>query len=243
MNRLRGFGVTFEHDTEAERKRLGLGDLRDPRTMQMQTDYLAKYLARGGSTAPWMGFHGMREADPRWGNSGLVPEKNTSVAGPVAPPKINLPPVAPRANIHIPNVFSGRESSEYPAPGERSGSQIHGALAKHGAELRKMFGERGPQKAPIERPAVPGEQDVSLRPGDLSRLSERRNRPEPGSLLRAADQRQAAASAKHEVTGSASLHVKLAAGLAPASALKTKGNLFKETRLDRAPLPLASTMG
>jgi hypothetical protein len=68
-------------------------------------------------------------------------------------------------------------------------------------------------------------------------------RREPGALLRAADLRQAAASAKHEVTGSASLHVKLAAGLAPASALKTKGNLFKETRLDRAPLPLASTTG
>jgi hypothetical protein len=77
-------------------------------------------------------------------------------------------------------------------------------LAKHGAELRKMFGERGPQRAPmIERPPMPGEQDVSLRSGDLSRLTERRNRPDPLSLLRLADQRQAAASAKHEITGSA----------------------------------------
>jgi hypothetical protein len=92
---------------------------------------LAKYLARGGSTAPWMGFHGSREADPRWGNSGLIPEKNDAVAGPVAPPKLNLPPVA----------------TEYPAKGE-----VSGALAKHGEALRKMFGERGPQKAPtIER--------------------------------------------------------------------------------------------
>jgi hypothetical protein len=48
---------------------------------------------------------------------------------------------------------------------------------------------------------------------------------------------------KHEITGSASLHVKLAAGLAPASGVKTKGDLFKEIRMDRAPLPLASTMG
>jgi hypothetical protein len=105
-------------------------------------------------------------------------------------------------------------------------------------------GFSGPHnRLPVERPPLPGQQDVSLRPGDLSRLTERRNRPEPGSLLHAADQRQAAASAKHEVTGSASLHIKLAAGLAPASALKTKGNLFKETRLDRAPLPLASTTG
>ena len=109
-------------------------------------------------------------------------------------------------------------------------------------------GFSGPHNSPVhvERPPLPaGQQDVSLPPlhrGDLARL-ERRNRPEPGSLLRAADQRQAAASAKHEVTGSASLHVKLAAGLAPASGVKTKGGLFKEVRLDRAPLPLASTMG
>jgi len=184
----------------------------------------------------------------RYGRLGLDKD-NTAVAGPVAPPKINLPPVAPytiapRANIHIPNVYSGRESSEYPAPGEVSGSHIPGALAKHGAELRKMFGERGPQRAPmIERPPLPGQQDVSLRPGDLSRLTEKRNRHEPGSLLRAADQRQAAASAKHEITGSASLRIKLASGLVPDGGTKTKGNLFKEIRLDRAPQPLASTMG
>jgi muramidase (phage lysozyme) len=109
-------------------------------------------------------------------------------------------------------------------------------LAKHGEALRKMFGERGPQKAPtIDRPSLPGQQDVSLRPGDLQRR-------EPGSLLRAADQRQAAAL-KHEITGSASLHVKLASGLAPVSGVKTKGDLFREIRLDRAPLALANTTG
>ena len=138
------------------------------------------------------------------------------------------------------------QSSEYPAPGEVSGSQIPGALAKHGAELRKMFGERGPQRAPmIERPTLPGEQDVSLRPGDLSRLTGRRNRPDPGALLRAGQRAGilGSSSAKHEITGSASLHVKLAAGLVPAKGAKTTGDLFKEVRLDRAPLPLASTMG
>jgi hypothetical protein len=67
-------------------------------------------------------------------------------------------------------------------------------------------------------------------------------RREPGSLLRASNQMQAAAL-KHEITGSASLHVKLAAGLAPVSGVKTKGDLFKEIRMDRAPLPLASTTG
>jgi hypothetical protein len=67
-------------------------------------------------------------------------------------------------------------------------------------------------------------------------------RRDPGALLRASDQRMAQAL-KHEVTGSASLHVKLAAGLAPVSGIKTKGELFKEVRMDRAPLTLASTTG
>jgi hypothetical protein len=67
-------------------------------------------------------------------------------------------------------------------------------------------------------------------------------RREPGSLLRASNQMQASAL-KHEITGSASLHVKLAAGLAPVSGMKTKGSLFKEVRLDRAPLALANTTG
>ncbi len=214
MNRLRGFGVTFEHDTEAERKRLGLGDLRDPRTMQMQTDYLAKYLARGGSTAPWMGFHGAREADPRWGNSGLIPEKNVAVAGPVAPST-----AAPRANIHIPNVYSqSGESSEYPAKGETSG-----ALAKHGEALRKMFGHRGAQR----------------KDGALGQEVRR----EPGSLLRAADARQAAVQ-KHAVRGEASLKIALASGLKPVGGVKSSGNLFKQIQLDRAsPLPPANTTG
>jgi hypothetical protein len=104
-----------------------------------------------------------------------------------------------------------------------------------------------PQKAPtIGRPPLPaGQQDVSLPPlhrGDLARL-ERRNRPEPGSLLRAADARQASISAKHTVEGEASLRIKLASGLVPDGGVKNKGTLFKEIRMDRAPLTLASTTG
>ena len=106
-----------------------------------------------------------------------------------------------------------------------------------------MFGERGPQKAPmIERPPLPGQQDVSLPPlhrGDLAKL-ERRNRPEPGALLRAADERQAAVQ-KHSVSGEASLKIALASGLKPVGGVKSTGSLFKEIRLDRAPLPLAGT--
>jgi hypothetical protein len=77
----------------------------------------------------------------------------------------------------------------------------------------------------------PMEHDVNFRP-----------RREPGALLRASNQMQAAAL-KHEITGSASLHVKLASGLAPVSGVKTKGDLFREVRLDRAPLALANTTG
>ena len=84
FNRRAGFGVQFEKDTAEERKRLGLGDLTDPRTMRLQARYLAEYLARGGSTAPWMGFHGRRGADPKWGESGYDesadPYKHSDVA-------------------------------------------------------------------------------------------------------------------------------------------------------------------
>ena len=142
------------------------------------------------------------------------------------PPKFDLPPM-PQPNI--------------PANGDMSA-----ALAKHGEALRKMFGERGPRKAPmIERPPLRGEQDVSLPPlhrGDLAKL-ERRNRPEPGALLRAADERQAAVQ-KHSVSGEASLKIALASGLKPVGGVKSSGNLFKQIQLDRAsPLPLANTTG
>jgi hypothetical protein len=78
----------------------------------------------------------------------------------------------------------------------------------------------------------PMEHDVNFRP-----------RREPGSLLRASNQMQANASATHKVQGEASLRIKLASGLAPDGGVKNKGSLFKEIRLDRAPLALASTTG
>jgi hypothetical protein len=98
-------------------------------------------------------------------------------------------------------------------------------------------------RLPVERPVLPGQQDVSLPPlhrGDLARL-ERRNRPDPGSLLRAADARQAAVQ-KHSVSGEASLKIALSSGLKPVGGVKSSGDLFKQIRFDRAsPLPLAST--
>jgi hypothetical protein len=68
-------------------------------------------------------------------------------------------------------------------------------------------------------------------------------RREPGALLRAADQRQAAVQ-KHSVSGEASLKIALSSGLKPVGGVKSSGNLFKQIQLVRAsPLPLASTTG
>ena len=66
-----------------------------------------------------------------------------------------------------------------------------------------------------------GEQQASLR-------------REPGALLKASSQMQASAM-KHEITGGASLHVKLASGLAPVGGVKNTGNAFQTVKLDRAP--------
>jgi hypothetical protein len=44
-----------------------------------------------------------------------------------------------------------------------------------------------------------------------------------------------AAAMKHEITGGASLHVKLASGLAPVGGVRNTGNAFREVKLDRAP--------
>ena len=39
----------------------------------MQAEWIANYLANGGSLGPWMGYHGPRDANPNWGDSGYVP--------------------------------------------------------------------------------------------------------------------------------------------------------------------------
>lgn len=72
LNRRRGMGVQFERDTH--------NDLRDPKTIEKQAEWVADYLARGGSTRPWMGYHGPRSADARWGNSGYTPNAKIKVS-------------------------------------------------------------------------------------------------------------------------------------------------------------------
>ena len=67
LNRRRGLGVQFEKET-------GL-DVRDPRTIPDQVRWIARGLAKNGRgwLRNWMGYHGDRDADPRWGDSGYVP--------------------------------------------------------------------------------------------------------------------------------------------------------------------------
>jgi hypothetical protein len=72
LNRRRGLGVQFEKDT-------GL-DLRDPSTIPAQARWVAEYIKRTGDTSPWMGYHGPRNADPRWGDSGYVPSTPSPAA-------------------------------------------------------------------------------------------------------------------------------------------------------------------
>lgn len=67
LNRRRGLGVEFEKAT-------GL-DVRDPRTIPAQVRWIAQGIAKNGRKwlRNWMGYHGDRNADPRWGDSGYVP--------------------------------------------------------------------------------------------------------------------------------------------------------------------------
>lgn len=77
LNRRRGLGVQFEKET-------GL-DVRDPKTIPDQVRWVAKFLAKGGSTSNWMGYRGPRDADPKWGNSGYAPSpRGGQAAGDVA---------------------------------------------------------------------------------------------------------------------------------------------------------------
>jgi hypothetical protein len=131
LNRLSGLGVQFEKETAAERARLGLGDLRDPKTIALQADWVAKYIKRTGNLSPWMGYHGPRDADPHWGDAGYNPTPAVPVApaaaAPVASPKA---PSAesikvPRSNIRLPAPQDQPWSEPYPAPGEKDGSGKH----------------------------------------------------------------------------------------------------------------------
>jgi hypothetical protein len=120
LNRRRGLGVEFEKDTAAIRARLGLGNLTDPRTIPLQAYWVANYLKSHG-TGAWMGFHGLRNADPRWGESGYDASKipgYKEVTGKDPPPAPTG--AGPGAPGHIDSVSEFRkklDSGQFDAPG------------------------------------------------------------------------------------------------------------------------------
>lgn len=94
LNRRRGLGVEFERDT-------GL-DLRDPRSIPAQVRWVANYVKQGRSLRPWAGYHGPREADPRWGDSGYKPQPMRTGA-PEKPASVSKFDFAKRSKITISN--------------------------------------------------------------------------------------------------------------------------------------------
>jgi hypothetical protein len=73
LNRKRGLGVAFEHDT-------GL-DVRDPSTIPAQAKWVAQYIKKHhGTNGQWMGYRGPRDADPKWGESGYKPTAGRAYA-------------------------------------------------------------------------------------------------------------------------------------------------------------------
>lgn len=61
-----GLGDQFTKET-------GL-DARDPKTLPAQTRWVAKWLRTHSPVGTWFGYHGNRDASPRWGDSGYVPD-------------------------------------------------------------------------------------------------------------------------------------------------------------------------
>lgn len=99
LNRRRGLGQQFEKET-------GL-DVRDRRTIAAQAKWVAEFIAKKTRQNPnyspfptWQGFHGRRNSDPRWGDSGYVPTSPVAAAPAGAAPADengNFPNGAPRA--------------------------------------------------------------------------------------------------------------------------------------------------
>jgi hypothetical protein len=154
--------------------------------------------------------------------------------------------IEPGTRDHMHVQFNSHEAAE------RYHAMIHAkdaAKVAHGggwADPPVLPGHLRGKSDPINPSFIPSWQKGLFREGVFAPPKDRslgqEVRREPGSLLRASNQMQASAL-KHEISGSASLHVKLASGLAPVSGVKTKGDLFKEIRLDRAPVVLSNTMG
>jgi hypothetical protein len=216
LNRRRGLGVEFENETAAARAKAGLGNLTDPRTIPLQAYWVANWLKKhGGNTSQWMGYHGLRNADPKWGESGYDPRNipGYKAATGAEPPAAAAPGHAPAAS----DFRSKLDSGAYDAPGFGT---------KAAASAFKMPA-RPVTSSPFHMPSRPGHGDAAS---------------QEASLLRASRQAQAGSST---LKGEARLTVELAGGLRPSRGAQTSGNLFSEIKIQRgaSPTSLASSEG
>jgi hypothetical protein len=94
---------------------------RDPKTWREQVKWVANFVAKRGSwKSDWATSMAKLHLGPEAG-IGWKPTSEDSKTS-AAPPKETDPHKVPKANIHIPNFYSGHESSEYPTPTEK----VHG---------------------------------------------------------------------------------------------------------------------
>ncbi|MCJ2048681.1 hypothetical protein [Methylobacterium sp. J-070] len=132
LNRRRGLGVQFEKET-------GL-DVRDPKTIASQVRWIAQGLAKNGRgwLRNWMGYHGDRNADPRWGDSGYVPSGSGATARlPSASEGDFLPNGAPR--VLKPNSMKDAPGLTMEEANRLRGGQADGEAWAAREKARKTF--------------------------------------------------------------------------------------------------------
>ncbi|MGN8092269.1 peptidoglycan DD-metalloendopeptidase family protein [Methylobacterium sp. 22177] len=145
LNRRRGLGVQFEKET-------GL-DVRDPRTIPDQVRWVAEGLKKNGRgwLRNWMGYHGDRDADPRWGDSGYVPSPQPAGSSQVA------------GGAH-PLAGVGRVSSDY---GMRTHPILGGRRMHAGIDLAAPAGT-SVQSMTAGLVSISPSGDVTIKQGDGS---------------------------------------------------------------------------
>jgi hypothetical protein len=85
-------GAQFERET-------GL-DSRNPKTIPAQARFVAQWIKAHGAKglgSTWFGYHGPRNADPRWGNSGYVPD----LPAPSSGRRDRDPPPVQHISLHV----------------------------------------------------------------------------------------------------------------------------------------------
>ena len=138
LNRLRGLGQQFERET-------GL-DVRDPRTIAAQTRWVAEGLKKHGRRwlSNWMGYHGDRDADPHWGDSGYVPDAAATADRHQAPARS----APPRGLDGQEGVDLGNGTMKMPDGHIRSITR--GPAGNGDAVMKRLYGDQPPgSRAPV----------------------------------------------------------------------------------------------